>query len=239
MPYKPQRLKAGDGKHPAPAGPSWKRATAPESRWPAFAAALVVIAGQTWVSGALGLRPAWLLPVVSTALLGASVAVYVPERETPSKLGRGLSIGLVSVLVLANVAGLVLLVKGVFLGSALAPGELLVAGLALWVASVAVFALLYWELDGNGPEARSDGYADYPDLVFPQQQVDQRGLASEDWKPTFPDYLYVALTNATAFSPTDTMPYTKRAKLAMGLESSICIFVLAMVVARAVNIAKG
>ena len=239
MPYRPQRQKAGGAEPPAPEGPSWKRATPPESRWPAFAAALVVIAGQTWVSSALGLRPAWLLPLVSTVLLGASVAVYVPQKETPSKLVRGLSIGLVSVLVLANVASLVLLVKGVFLGSRLAPGELLLAGLALWVASVAVFALLYWELDGNGPEARSDGYADYPDLVFPQQQVDQQGLASDDWKPTFADYLYVSLTNATAFSPTDTMPYTKRAKLAMGLESSICIFLLAMVVARAINIAKG
>jgi hypothetical protein len=239
MPYRPQRGRPLAGEHPAPRSPSWKRATAPESRWPAFAAALVVIAGQTWVSNALGLRPAWLLPFVSAVLLGASVAVYIPERETPSKLGRGLSIGLVGVLVVTNVASLVLLVRGVFIGSALGPGELLLAGLALWVALVAVFALLFWELDGNGPEARSDGYADYPDLVFPQQQVDQQGLAADDWKPTFSDYLYVSLTNATAFSPTDTMPYSKRAKLAMGLESSICIFVLAMIVARAINVAKG
>ena len=239
MPYRPRRGKTGHEDRTAPAGPSWKRTTAPESRWPAFAAALVVIAGQTWVSSALELRPVWLLPLVAAVLLGASVAVYIPERETPSKLARGLSFGLVGVLVVANAVSLVLLVRGVFVGSALQPGGLLLAGLALWATNVAVFALVYWELDGDGPEARADGYPDYPDLIFPQQQADQQGLAPADWKPTFPDYLYVSLTSATAFSPTDAMPYTKRAKLAMGLESSICFVVLAMVVARAINIAKG
>jgi uncharacterized membrane protein len=204
-----------------------------------LAAALVVIAGQAWISSSLDLRPAWLFPLVSAVLLGASVAVYLPERETPSRLARALSVGLVGVLVLANVVSLILLIKGVFLGSALSPGGLLIAGLALWVTNVAVFALVYWELDGDGPEARSDGYAGYPDLVFPQQQSDQQGLAPAEWKPTFPDYLYVSLTSATAFSPTDAMPYSTRAKLVMGLESSICFGILAMVVARAINIAKG
>jgi hypothetical protein len=107
------------------------------------------------------------------------------------------------------------------------------------VTNVATFALVYWELDGGGPEARSDGYADYPDLVFPQQQADQQGLAPADWKQMFADYLFVSLTSATAFSPTDAMPYTRRAKVVMGTEASICFAVLAMVVARAINIAKG
>lgn len=238
MPYRPKRVKAGVPAGQA-AGPSWKRETTPESRWPAFAAALVVIAGQAGVSSALGLQPAWLLPLVSAVLLGASVAVYLPERETPSKVARTLSTGLVGVLVLANIVSLVLLVKGVFVGSGLQPGGLLLAGLALWLTNVATFALVYWELDGGGPESRSDGYPDYPDLVFPQQQSDQQGLAPADWKPTFPDYLFVSLMAGTAFSPTDAMPYTKRVKLFMGLESTMCFAVLAMLVARAINIAKG
>jgi uncharacterized membrane protein len=239
MPYRPRRAKSGTGGHAAPAGPSWKSQTEPESRWPAFGATLVVIASQAWVSNALELRPAWLLPAVSAVLLGASVAIYIPERETPSRLARGLSTALVGVLVLANIVCLGLLIEDVFVGSTLQPGSLLLAGVALWVTNVAVFALVYWELDGDGPESRSDGYPDYPDLVFPQQQFGQEGLAPADWKPKFPDYLYVSLTAATAFSPTDTMPYSKRAKLVMGLESSICFAVLAMVVARAVGIAKG
>jgi hypothetical protein len=239
MPYRPKRAGSDGSTSPAPARPSWKRETPPESRWPAFGAALVVIASQAWVSNSLELQPFWLLPLVSAILLGASVAVYLPEREEPSKLARVLSAALVAALVLANIACLGLLIRGVFVGSALDPIGLLLAGVALWVTNVAVFALVYWELDGDGPESRSDGYPDYPDLVFPQQQADQQGLAPADWKPMFPDYLYVSLTSATAFSPTDAMPYSKRAKLVMGLESSICFAVLAMVVARAVNIAKG
>jgi uncharacterized membrane protein len=143
------------------------------------------------------------------------------------------------VLVIANLVSLVLLVRGVFVGSKLSPTELLLTGAALWVVNVAVFALIYWELDGGGPEARADGYRDYPDLVFPQQQQDQQGLAPPDWKPTFPDYLYVSLTAATAFSPTDAMPYTKRAKLVMGIQSTASFVIAAMLVARAINIARG
>jgi hypothetical protein len=239
MAYRPERAPAVGGQNGKPAAPSWKRETVPESRWPAFFSALVVIVGQAWISGSLEMRPVWLLPAASALLLGASVAVYLPEREAPSRIARGLSLALVAVLVLSNAVDLILLVRGVFAGSNLGPGGLLLAGLALWVTNVATFALVYWELDGDGPESRSDGYPGYPDLVFPQQQADQQGLAPADWKPMFPDYLYVSLTAATAFSPTDAMPYSKRAKLMMGLESSICFVALAMVVARAINIAKG
>ena len=239
MPYKPHRSKTASQPLPALRPPSWKLETVPESRWPAFAAASFVIAGQWWISSALGMQPVWFLPAVAAALLAVSVAVYLPERQTPSRLARGLAVSLVGVLVLANVMSLVQLVRGVFLGSALGPSGLLLAGFALWVTNVAVFALVYWELDSDGPESRADGYPDYPDLVFPQQQSDQQGLAPADWKPMFLDYLYVSLTAGTAFSPTDAMPYSKRIKVAMGLESSMCFVVLAMVVARAINIAKG
>jgi len=112
-------------------------------------------------------------------------------------------------------------------------------GIVLWVVNITVFAFAYWELDGDGPEARADGYPDYPDLVFPQQQSDQRGLAPADWKPTFPDYLYVSLTAGTAFSPTDALPYTKRVKLVMGVESTLSFAIAAMIVARAINVAGG
>lgn len=219
--------------------PSWQRATEPESRWPAFAAVVIIIAGQTWVASSLSLRPVWLLPVVAGILLVASVAVYIPSRTEPSRALRMLSLGLVAVLVIADIVSLVLLVRGVFVGSQLNPPALLLAGAALWVVNVAVFALMYWELDGGGPEARADGYGDYPDLVFPQQQTDQQGLAPADWKPTFPDYLFVSLTSATAFSPTDAMPYSKQAKLVMGIESTLSFVIAAMLVARAINIARG
>ena len=221
------------------AEPQWKIKTAPESRRAVFAAALVVIAGQAWVARSLRLDPFWLLPAISTALLIASLAVYESQDE-PGRAARALSFTLNAVLVLANAVSLVLLVRGVFQGSQLRPPALLFAGLALWVVNVAVFALLYWEMDGGGPEARADGYVDgYPDFVFPQQQADQQGLAPDTWKPSFADYLYVSLTSSIAFSPTDAMPYSRRAKLVMGAEHLIAFATLAVIVARAVNIARG
>jgi hypothetical protein len=219
--------------------PSWQRPTAPEARWPAFVSVVVIIAGQTLVTAALSVRPVWLYPTIAGILLLSSMAVYLPSRTEPGRALRALSLGLMTVLVLANVVGVVMLVRGVFVGSHLTPPSLLITGAALWIVNVAVFALLFWELDGGGPEARADGYLDYPDLVFPQQQQDQQGLAPPDWKPTFPDYFYVSLTSATALSPTDAMPYTKRAKLVMGAESTLSFVIIAMLVARAINIARG
>ena len=218
--------------------PQWRSTTEPESRRPVFAAALVIIAGQAWVARSLGLDPFWLLPAVSTALLVASIAVYEAPGE-PGRVARILSHALNFVLVAATAACLVLLIRGVFVGTNLRPPVLLFSGLALWVVNLGVFALIYWELDGGGPEARAAGYQGrFPDLVFPQQQADQRYLAPEAWKPVFYDYLYVSLTSSIAFSPTDAMPYSRWAKLAMGAESVLSFATLAVIVARAVNIAR-
>ena len=181
------------------AEPQWKCKTDPESRRPVFVAALVIIGGQAWVAHSLHLRPFWLFPLIATVLLAASIAVY-ESADTPGPVARILSYTLDGVLVIANAVSLVLLVRGVFLGSSLKPTGLLFAGLALWLVNFAVFALVYWEIDGGGPESRADGYRDRcPDLVFPQQQQDQQGLAPLDWKPMFGDYLFTSLTAAIAW----------------------------------------
>jgi hypothetical protein len=49
----------------------------------------------------------------------------------------------------------------------------------------------------------------------------------------------VSLTNATAFSPTDTMPLSSIAKSLMGLQSLVSLVTLGLVIARAVNILQG
>jgi uncharacterized membrane protein len=209
-----------------------------ESRLPAFAAAFVAIAGQTWVSHSLGLKPAWLFAVVSAVLLLASIGIYYSPWDEPSIVTRWLSAGLIGVLVIANAASIVLLVRGVFVGSSLDAIGLLVTGVALWAVNVAMFALAYWELDGGGPEARMR-HDRLPDLVFPQQQDNGPGIVPDGWAPQFSDYLYVSLTAATAFSPTDAMPYARSMKLVMAVESTMSIAIVAMIVARAVNVAKG
>jgi hypothetical protein len=210
-----------------------------DSRGSTFLTSVVIIGGQAWLANALALQPVWLFPAVTTALLIASAVVYRSEREEPSVQMRWVARGLVGVLVLANALSLLGLVRGVFLQPTLDPLGLLLAGVVLWAVNIAVFALAYWEVDGGGPEDRARGARRLPDLVFPQQQADQEGLAPKGWKPAFLDYLYVSVTAATAFSPTDAMPYSKTAKVLMGLESTMSIAIFAMVVARAVNIATG
>jgi hypothetical protein len=217
----------------------WRRAVVgAESRWPAFAAILVIIVGQTRLAASLQLQPEWLLPGLGAILLVASVGFYVSPVE-PGPLQRAMAVGLAAVLIVANVGSLAMLVRDVFLGSALTPLNLLESGVELWAVNVLIFAIVYWELDGGGPEARLEHRRDHPDLVFPQQQADQERIAAGDWQPSFGDYLYVAVTNGIAFSPTDTMPYTKRAKLAMGIQSVLSFAIAAVLVARAVNIARG
>jgi uncharacterized membrane protein len=209
------------------------------SRGSTFVTSVIIIAGQAWLANSLAFRPVWVFPALSAVLLLGSAAVFRSNRQEPSVALRWLARGVVGVLALANAVCLFLLVRDVFLGSALSPLQLLLAGVVLWVVNIAVFALAYWEIDGGGPEDRATGGGRLPDLVFPQQQADQEGLAPADWRPAFSDYLYVSVTASTAFSPTDAMPYSRTAKLLMGLQSTLSIAIVAMLVARAVNIAKG
>jgi hypothetical protein len=60
-------------------------------------------------------------------------------------------------------------------------------------------------------------------------------LAAPDWRPVFADYFHLGFTNATAFSPTDVMPLTLRAKYTMLVHSTVALALFGLVVARAVN----
>ncbi len=99
-----------------------------------------------------------------------------------------------------------------------------------------VFALWYWEFDRGGPVARAlNTTSRYPDFQFPQM-VSPPSMVSPEWEAGFVDYLYLAFTNAAAFSPTDVMPMSRWAKLAMSVQSVISIVTVVLVVSRAVNI---
>jgi hypothetical protein len=102
-----------------------------------------------------------------------------------------------------------------------------------------VFGLLYWELDRGGPLGRVGARPApaYPDLQFPQDTAPDS--APPGWRPAFVDYLFVSLTSSTAFSPTDTMPLTRRAKLLMGSQGLVSLLTVGLVAARAVNVLKG
>jgi uncharacterized membrane protein len=111
---------------------------------------------------------------------------------------------------------------------------LLRASALVWVDLVIVFALLYWEIDSGGPGRRANELTRYPDFGFPQQLNPH--IAPPAWRPVFYDYLYLGVTNGTAFSPTDVMPLAHWAKGAMALQSLTSLVIIGLVVARAVNI---
>jgi hypothetical protein len=113
--------------------------------------------------------------------------------------------------------------------------QLLLSGVLIYLTNVILFGLWYWQLDGGGPGGRGT-HRPPVDFLFPQMTLSDKITHQLDWQPLFLDYLYVSVTNATAFSPTDTMPLTHRAKVLMGLQAFVSLATIALVAARAVNI---
>ncbi|HEY9759248.1 MAG TPA: hypothetical protein V6C97_29080 [Oculatellaceae cyanobacterium] len=111
---------------------------------------------------------------------------------------------------------------------------MLFSSLETWFTNIVVFALWYWEIDRGGPDQRARHESGPPDFLFPQMSTPS--CADPNWTPKFFDYLYVAFTNATAFSPTDVQPLSRTAKALMLIESVISLVTITLVAARAVNI---
>lgn len=217
--------------------PAWLRETDAENRWPASVAILAAAGLQLLLPERLGLGPRWGLPALELVLLGVLIGVN-PVRLTREHPGlRTLSLVLVAVLAVANGGSIVLLVHRIVNGSSLSATQLLASGFNVWFQNVIVFGLWYWELDRGGPAARRAGRHAYADFLFPQMA--SPGVANEHWEPQFVDYLYLSFTNSTAFSPTDTMPMSRWAKLLMLLQSAVSLVTVALVAARAVNILPG
>ncbi|WP_441248006.1 hypothetical protein [Kitasatospora sp. McL0602] len=216
--------------------PAWRSVTEGEQRWAAMAAVLTAVGLQIFLPPRLTVHPHWMLPALELLLL-AALFVFNPHRrlDRSSRLLRALSLSLAAAISLANGWSAVKLVREL-LHSTGAPNALGLLGTAgaVWATNVIAFALWYWEWDRGGPAARAAGVEDYPDFLFPQMQTE--GIAPPEWEPGFLDYLYVAFTNATAFSPTDTMPLSAWAKLLMTLQSAVSLLTVLLVVARAVNI---
>lgn len=207
-----------------------------ESRWPAATAVLGALAAQLLLSPDLLPGPAWLLPGVEGLLLAGLVAADPNRLTAESRDLRLPSLGLLVLIAVANAWALVrlidLLVNGGGNGRAV-----LGAAAGVWLTNVVVFALAYWETDRGGPLGRAGARAApaYPDLWFPQDG-DARDATPPGWHPAFVDYLFVSVTASTAFSPTDTMPLTSRAKLLMGGQGLVSLVTIGLVAARAVNI---
>ncbi|MFF9012462.1 hypothetical protein ACF09C_05750 [Streptomyces sp. NPDC014870] len=207
-----------------------------ESRWPMATAVVLAMVLTLLLPDDLRLAPKWVLPSVEGLLLLTLIAGDPGRIDRRSTALRGVAIALVGALALGAVWSTVQLVDDIVSGgkeTASAAG-LLQTGGTVWAGTVLAFSLLYFELDGGGAAARAHRMPATPALAFPQQLSPE--LSTPDWRPRYVDYLYLGLTNATAFSPTDVMPLAHWAKIAMAIQSLVSLLILGLVIARAVNV---
>ncbi len=222
--------------------PAWLRRTAEEPRLPVAIAILVAIALQAVVPHQFAFDPWWLLPSLELLILVAIIAFRQTSIDRTSKVLRTLSLSLVVAASLATTWSAYQLIRSLIHNQVLVgtpnpldePGNLLRSGGAIWLTNVIVFALWYWDMDRGGPAERACGTHQHTDFLFSQMTAPE--LVAKDWEPAFVDYLYLSFTNATAFSPTDTLPLSRWAKMVMMFQSAISLVTVALVVARAVNV---
>lgn len=207
-----------------------------EARWPMAAAVVTAMVLTLLLPADLRLGPQWLLPLIEGLLLIALI-VGDPGRITRrSVMLRRLSIALVAVLGAGAVWSTIQLTSDIIHGGpdTSSPTKLLQAGAAVWISGILAFTLLYFELDGGGPAARAHHMPEVPDLAFPQQL--NPALGGTSFRPRFIDFLYLGITNALAFSPTDVMPLAAWGKITMALQSLISVAILGLVIAKAINV---
>jgi uncharacterized membrane protein len=203
--------------------------------WPAQLAVAGAIALHLTLSQKVVIGPKWLVPTVEGVLLLVLV-VIAPARATQrNPQVRRYALIVIGLVSLTNIVSLVLLVHFLINGGKAGGHSLILSGIVLWVTNVLLFSVWYWEMDRGGPVARFQNPDAMADFQFPQME-DSKSYVPKDWQPGFLDYLYTSLTNATAFSPTDTMPLTQTAKIVMGVQAVSALVTVGLVVARAVNI---
>ncbi len=191
-----------------------------------------------WLASAFEIA---LLVPLSIATARAQVRVRNATSEHHWKLIdshrrtiRKMALVLTAIVTAINFAALYTVMHGLLHGAKGTTGEsLLLDALNIWFTNVVIFALWFWNLDRGGPAMRDLAKTKNTDFLFPQMAG---ASGSDTWTPGFVDYFYLSFTNATAFSPTDTMPLSPRSKLLMLVESMVSLLTVGLVAARAVNI---
>jgi uncharacterized membrane protein len=235
-PVEPNHLAPDEGRTSSRPTPAWRSHTEGETILGASLIVLVAATLQWFLPERLSPGPRWLVPALAVILLAVVASLHPHRMNRRTRWGRSVGVALLVVLGLSN------LTSGVFLVLEMVgerngtddPVQLLLSGASIWLTNVIVFGLFYWETDRGGPVERARGTHRYTDFLFPQ--MDDPDRAPPDWEPMLVDYLYLAFTNATAFSPTDVLPLTRWAKVAMLVQSALSLALIGLVIARAVNL---
>ena len=211
-------------------------ATHIESRWQVVLVILAIFLLLTLLPNRVRVFPNWVPLLITIALIVPMAAL---QLITPK--ARWLGVERIALLFFLSIAGFALVKSLAYLlyemvrrSFEVTGIQLLASSVAAWATNVLLFSLVYWRLDRGGPEARANHVNTKPDWLFPQQSVPE--YVPPDWHATFIDYLCLAFVTATAFSPTDVLPLTSRAKMLMMLESIVSLVTIIAVAARAINI---
>jgi hypothetical protein len=204
-----------------------------ERRWPMAIAVLAAVGLNVGTPHAGRLPGWWIVPVLELVLLVVLIVVDPGRIDDLSGRARPITLALITIMTVGTLASLSLLMYDIFRGFDLSADNLLGRGGAIWLTNVIAFSLWFWELDRGGPSQRAAGSAIPLSFAFPENAMPE--FAADGWTPKYPDYLYLSFTNATAFSPTDTLPVKTWAKMAMMLESVVSLLTAILVIARAIN----
>jgi hypothetical protein len=198
---------------------------------------VIAIAGLiALLPGRYALMPGWfaylsvacmIVPMLLTAVLPTTRALRRVERVAEFT-------AVIAALIFNSLNLLIAAYNLVENPGKLEPVPLFYTSIGIWTGNVLIFTLLYWLVDGGGPDARLSGLTKYPDFVFPAMEDTEH--VPPGWQPDVIDYLFLGFTTSTAFSPTEAMPMTSRAKLLMIVQSSISLITIAIVAARTINI---
>jgi uncharacterized membrane protein len=198
------------------------------------AAVLVAIILQSTAPQNGRLVPWWVVPAIELLLLAVAMIRDPGRIDRRGPGSQRATIALAAVMTIATVGGIIVLIVDILdTNFIVTPNSILGRGAALWVTNVIAFSFWYWIFDRGGPGDRAAGSGIAPSFAFPENATPE--LAPDGWQPRYHDYLYLSFTNATAFSPTDTLPVQAWAKMAMLAESVLSLITAIMVIARAIN----
>jgi hypothetical protein len=207
-----------------------------EPRWPSALAILIVLFLLAVLPHHVQVMPVWVFHLAALAVLVVMGAVTLTPANT---LWQRIERMLIILLAVAYIANTIVELADMIGVITLHPSKsnafaLLSSSVAIWVANVLTFSMLYWQIDRGGPYARASKLSVKSDWLFPQATAPED--APPDWRPLFVDYLFLGYNTATAFSPTDALPLTRRAKMLMMLESMISLLTLVIIVSHAINV---
>lgn len=225
-----------------------RRTAQGEHRVPPALAVLVAVGAYALLPESLLVAPRVVIPAIELGLLAALVCTNPWRLVRQARWSRWASFGLAALMVGANLTALGVLISGLADNSKGGSG-LLFAAMQVWLTNVIGFALMFWEMDRGGPVARRTERRDHlppADWRFSQDENDDAvaevaagASKASGWVPNFVDYLYLSTTNSSAFSPTDTMPLTTRAKALMSIEATAALLTSLLVIARAIGSLGG